>query len=125
MDSVLLSIEQKLNNPMTAIEFFRKVKPLVKYIGNGHTDIMPSIDYHRSLIKELPRFPFIVDKTKKEIKILINKSNNSDIQDGHVIVSINNISANEVYQNLVDNTTRDGYSLTLPEIKVATNYSGY
>ena len=125
MDSVFQSIEEQLTESMNSIKFFRAIKPILKYIGNGHTDIIPSTAYHHALIHDLPRFPFIIDKVDEGLKILYNKSQNTDIKEGDIISSINGISANEIYQNLVMNTTRDGYNLSLPRIKVATNFSGY
>lgn len=124
LDSLFNSIEHQLDEPMTSIEFYRSVKPILKHIANGHTEINPSKDYLTSIIKELPRFPFVIDKVEEGLKILSNKSRNTVIQNGDIIVSINNKIANNVFNLLVDNTTRDGYSLSLPRIKVATNFSG-
>lgn len=124
LDKALKKIEASLNQPMTSINFFRKISPLLKLIGNGHTTFFVPSDYNKAINATLPRFPFAVYWHQDTLYVLRNLSANENIQPGTIIKSINGESASDIMQDLADNLTRDGYNDSWPKGRVGNDFSG-
>ena len=58
LDSIFDGIESNLTEPISSIDFYRRLLPLMRPIGNNHTDLEPSKNYIETLQKEALRFPF-------------------------------------------------------------------
>lgn len=125
LDQILNEIEKSINKPMTSIDFYRKISPILKMIGNGHTKFFPPPDYNEAINTYLPRFPFAVYWHQDTLYILRNLSAQKTIKEGTIIKSINGESAVEVMQFLASNLTRDGYNNSFPAGKVEKDFSGY
>lgn len=123
LDKAFDSIAAQLEKPMTEIEFYRLLSPLLKKIGNGHTHIVPSAMYFKKRVKEDFVFPFEVYWNEDDLYVLQNNSRSTTIEEGAIIKSINGIETGKIFQHLVDNETRDGYNLTGPENDVSDGFS--
>lgn len=124
LDRILNEIEKSVNKPMTSIDFFRKISPLVKLIGNGHTTFFPPPDYNEAINTYLPRFPFAVYWHQDTLYVLRNLSEDKTIKEGTIIKSINGESSVEIMQFLANNLTRDAYNDSYPKGKVERDFSG-
>ena len=58
LDYAFNQIESSLNQPMTSINFYRKITPLLQLIGNGHTHFHAPPDFKTAINTTLLRFPF-------------------------------------------------------------------
>ena len=124
LDKALSTIELSLNQPMTSIDFYRKITPLLKLIGNGHTNFLVPPDYNKVINTTAPRFPFAVYWHQDTLYILRNLSEEETLKPGTIIKSINGESVANIIANLADNLTRDGYNTSLPIGKIMHDFSG-
>ena len=125
MNLVFEKMEKSLNQPMTSIDFFRKISELLKPIGNGHTKFLPPTDFMKAINSGQPRFPFAVYWHEDTLYVLRNISNEKEIQPGTIIKTINGEKASDVLQELVDNYTRDGHNNSFPRERILKDFSGY
>ena len=74
LDKEFERIKSELDKPLTAMEFFRKLTHLNKFIGNNHTGFSPSRKILNAIRKETPSFPFEPYWDGKHLYILKNLS---------------------------------------------------
>lgn len=125
MDLAFDQIMESLNEPMSAIEFYRKITPLHNYIRSSHTNFKPAKDYVDAVKHKMLRFPFSVYWHDNALYILENNSSVDNIQEGSQINSINGEAADIVFRQLTNNMIRDGYNSTGPELLVNKYFSLY
>lgn len=125
MDATFDSIESSLNKPMTSIDFYRRVIPLNSIIKNNHTKFSPPKSYEEAIDKTLPRFPFEVYWNQNKLFVVQNNSRDISIKEGSVIQSINGERAEDVFDELVSNSRRDGYNRTGVENEISASFSKF
>ncbi|MFN8284770.1 MAG: S41 family peptidase [Chitinophagales bacterium] len=115
MDVIFDSIYNNIKQPMTAIEFYGYITPLVAIIKDGHNYIHPNdalVEYYN---KNELFFPFhVFYSTGKKLYIDMNLSGDSTIALGAEILSINSISVEKIWNELIRRQPRDGYNETYP-----------
>jgi len=114
LDQFFKNIEAKLNEPKTDIEFYRLLTPLLPLIGNGHTNIIPSLEYNNMIRNEWPLFPFDLYWDAGKLYIYRNLSDDKTLVPGSVVQKVNGEDANAIIEQFAKNTTRDGYNMTGP-----------
>jgi len=119
------NIELGLNQPMTSIDFYRQIAPLLKLIGNGHTNFFAPPDFMEAINTTQPRLPFAVHWYRDTLYVLRNVSDDETIEEGTIIKSINGESSIHLMQTFANNISRDGYNESKPEARVAGDFSGY
>src|SRR6516225_5322759 len=82
-------IRDAISEPMTSIEFFRKVAPLNKIIRNLHTRLWSSASDENAAETELPRFPLDIYWYKDQMYVLRNHTTDQRVLPGSEINSIN------------------------------------
>src|SRR3954464_10007021 len=60
MDRTFARAYRKIDHPMSALEFWRLVAPVVAEIKCGHTSIWPPEDVQTKLLTEIPLLPLTV-----------------------------------------------------------------
>ena len=121
MDKLFDAFYKKIDRPMTAIAFFRLVSPILKPLGNGHTEINCPKAYQDATQKFLPRLPLNFYYDKGALYITQNLSDTEDIPIPSKLLGINGKNATTLFHKIKDQLTRDGYNETLP-ILVASKY---
>lgn len=121
-DQEWAKIEAQLDKSMTAVEFYRLLTPMLKYIANGHNGFLPPKDYISYVSKEAPRFPFDLGWDGSQLFILRNVSQDSSISDGTVIKTINGQTVDELMAFMMDHMTRDGFNESLPLRSTTANF---
>ena len=125
MDEIFENVKAEIQQPMTEIEFFRLLAPLIARIKDGHTSLSPSESYINYAETAPNRFPFKLKFIDNKAYILRNYSDNSNIHHGAEIISINGRSMNEILQLMFLNTSADGSILTSKYRDLeSTNYFG-
>ena len=125
LDSTFSSIKNSLVEPTTTIDFYRKLLPLHNQIRNGHTFIIPPESWSKAAENELLHFPFDIYRDGEKLYVLRNLSNTTEIEPGSELLTINNSPAIDVYWELVENWTKDGYNTTYPEKIVQQDFSEF
>lgn len=111
-DQFFKNLEAKLDEPLTAIEFYRSLAPLLALIRNGHTGLVPPASFLSKIRNEWPLFPFDVYWDQGKLYVYKNMSDQEDIPQASIIQKINGEDAADVFQQLSENLTRDGYNTT-------------
>ncbi|NMH88897.1 S41 family peptidase [Flavivirga algicola] len=123
MDQVFDDIEASVNQPISSIEFYRKIVPLLQHIKNGHTNIMPHLAYEEAINNSFTLFPFDVYFDKGSLYVLKNNSANPSIKEGSVIKSINGEDASSIFKELAVKSSRDGDNRTFPEMVTTLEFN--
>jgi len=125
MDQVFNEIETSIQEPISSIEFYKKVVPLLQHIKNGHTDIMPDEAYGNAVNNTFTLFPFEVYFDKDSLYVLKNNSSNNTIKEGSLITSINGESALGIFKELSRKFSHDGDNKTFPEMVTTFNFNKF
>lgn len=121
LDHIFDSLTNGIIKPLTELEFYRHITVLSSKIKDGHTIILPSqttTNYHNLNSKFLP-YHFIIIDNKLFVDMVCTSENS--IANGSEIISINNIGATEIIEQLVNRQVRDGNNSTYP-IWILNNY---
>jgi len=116
MNKVFDEMNKSIKEPLSSIEYYRKIVPLLQYIKNGHTNIIPSLAYENAINNEFTLLPFDVYFDNDSLYILKNNSSKNSIKVGSFIKSINGESASSVFKELSALASRDGDNNTFPEM---------
>ena len=114
LDKIFDKMNKSLTEPMTSLEFYRKIAPINKILRNLHTLFWASESYENGTENGLPRFPLDVHWTDGKMYVLRNNSTQENIVAGSVVKSINGESANTVFERILESTIRDGFNETYP-----------
>ncbi|MFK7952182.1 MAG: S41 family peptidase [Ekhidna sp.] len=113
-DSLINSMILTVNDSLTTLEFYRKVKPLFAKIGCLHTAINMSDsadDYYAELLKFIPVEVFVNEN--RQVYITKNYDSNNEIPLKSEILSINDQPISEILDVLYLAIPSDGYNQTL------------
>jgi Periplasmic protease len=108
------STRQSIQDSLTQLQYYRKLKPLFAKIGCLHTGIeLPeeSKTYLNTSNNLLPLELFVDAKTHK-VLVSKNYSDNKNIQIGGEVVSINETPISVILNKLLDAIPSDGYNQT-------------
>lgn len=99
------SIKIKINKPMSDIDFFMLIQPLIAKLEDGHTSIeVPKLEYLAS-----NPFMFIYPVKLSTIEPFITLQGNSDAE----IISINEIEANRIIKDIIKFTSGEAENFRL------------
>ena len=102
ISSLTNEIKGKLNHPMTGIEFFRLISPLISAYNDGHLVINNGIYFKEFEQVGGKLFPLsvIIDANTNRIFLKAAVGKNQNISKGKELVSINNISCTSILDKL-------------------------
>jgi hypothetical protein len=96
-------IEAEINSPMTRLDFYLKIAPLVTKLNDGHTKIYPPYEeYHDYLGKGGPVFPFDLEFRDDRVYIKVNHSSNTLAEKGSELLAINAIPMEKIVDSLLE-----------------------
>ncbi len=108
MDSVFDRAEESIVAPLTDLEFFRLLAPVVAAANDGHTGLIGSSELE-SYIREQPiLLPFKLAFIAGTAYLHRNYSDDSDIQMGGELLGINGVSMDEVVRTMFASLPSDG-----------------
>ncbi len=113
-DSIFDTFESTLKDDLMPLEFYQKIGPLIKAIGDAHTEIEPPESFYDALNKEWPVFPISIKWLNNKLYVIKDFSNENLTLPGDEIVSINGVPSQEVFRNIRKYVPRDGKNLTGP-----------
>ncbi len=114
MDYYFQQTYQKIDRPMTEMEFVKLLKPLIAQVRCGHTGIGFSKN-HRVFRKKNKAsiLPIQAINVGSELFVLVNQSQDSTIKQGMKIISINEEPSENLIATLKDYVSSDGYNQTM------------
>jgi hypothetical protein len=110
MDSRLDAVARRLNRPMTDLEFYRLLSPLIAAIRNSHTSIKPPADALKSIRAYDDTFPFVLRYREGKAYIEANLSADASIRPGMEVVGLNGRPMAEVTRTLMDGRSAEGFA---------------
>lgn len=112
-DVLIDSTLQTINDSLTELEFYRKLKPLFSQIGCLHTGISLSEDYINYIDKNFTLLPLeVFIDIERKVFVSKNYSKNNKIPLKSEIVSINNKPIREILKLILQFIPSDGFNET-------------
>lgn len=120
MDSLMDAQYKKLDHPMTEIDFFKLLSPIMCNIRDEHTFLLPSSDYWKNEIgqtiytaptsaSKAKLFPFFIRIIKNRLFIDNNLSGDTTIPDGTEILMVNGKSSRQLLDMLLPTLHTNGF----------------
>ncbi|MEM6316251.1 MAG: S41 family peptidase [Bacteroidota bacterium] len=125
LDQAFLSVKEAIQEPITALDFYRQMTPLLPVIANGHTQMSPPRAYEQAAPLQESVLPFLTYWDRDTLYITKNLSNDESILPRTAILSINGESTRSIIERLMATQTRDGFNKTLPRRSVTNNFIGW
>ena len=112
VDRFLLEIRANLKYGLTEMDFFKQISLFCSFVGDVHSEIIPSKRYLKYEKDAIKKFPFKIVIVDKKLYILENYSDNNSINPGNEIISINHKPAVDIIMEIIPYIGSDGYNLT-------------
>jgi hypothetical protein len=125
MDSVFDALYAGINRPMTATEFYFHITAMEPYVKDGHNYLLPSKALQKQYVEQALYFPVNFIEYAGKIYITQNFSENSNLETGDEIMTINGEKAMDVFNKLVAHQVRDGDNLLYPKYLSQTYFRSY
>lgn len=125
LDKLFNTIDSSLTESLTSIEFFRRIAPLNGILKNLHTRLWPSAAFEKAEETVLPRLPLDIYWQNDTMYVLRNHSNETRIEEGSIIKSINGKDSKDVFKTVLDCRVRDGLNQSYPIAQASRNFSFY
>ena len=110
LEAIFDSISNQLDRPMSPIDFYRTLVPILKPLGNNHTNIFPPKTYDQSLVSGRLRFPFRFYLRMDTLFVFEDASHEQLLRVGTVIRTVNGENALDLIEKMKNFYTRDGYN---------------
>lgn len=82
--------KQEISTPLSHLQFYKKIAPIITTIGDGHTRISLTSDFMNFYFSKRLLFPFQIEiLADSNMRIINNYSSNNEIKSGDTIISIN------------------------------------
>ena len=101
-DSMKLKIDKSLNKPLSPVQFYQKLSPLLTLLNDGHFQLFIGDGILKQLENDNPKlyFPFSVFIDGNKIYTNKNMSSDTSIHEGTEIFRINNIPASIIIEKI-------------------------
>lgn len=126
------SVRSTINIPLKPNEFYFKVSPLLASIRQGHAAMSPlTLKYSNKESKEMkkkglgPVSQFDYKFIENKLYIVKNKSKDSTIQEGTEVVSIDNVTPQELFSKYRKTYSSDGYNETFIPYAFTMRFGSY
>jgi C-terminal processing protease CtpA/Prc len=91
----------ELSQPMSVVDFYKKVAPLIASLGDDHTRVLPPRDIFDEIYDHEKLFPLALAFEGGQAFIVSNPAGNADIPLGAVLLEINGAKVSDVLPNLI------------------------
>lgn len=122
-DSICNVQKSKIDEKMTAWDFYKLTAPITAYTKEGHSSIRISEETSNYLKKFGTYFPFFIKIINKQIYVL-NNYKNLDSK-GKIISKINGIPAEKILNDFTQIEPSDGYNFTSKYKWIESSFSRY
>lgn len=96
-------IYEEFDRPMTTVDFYKKVKPLINSLGDYHTRVYLPDDTVKTIVGSELTLPFAVQMEGEHAYIISNASEENEIKLGTELLEINGISTSHLFHESTPN----------------------
>ncbi|MDJ1498426.1 S41 family peptidase [Cytophagaceae bacterium DM2B3-1] len=122
LDSLFLSTYQSLTSPLSEIDFYRLLTPIIAQIRCGHTGSLPSKKYEDNYTAKKLFLPIQTTYTGGKLYVVNIYDTQKTIPAGNEILSINGQPVEAIIQQILPHLTTDGFSFTSKNKQLAKNF---
>ncbi len=97
-----------IEHPMQLNEFFKTLTPITARVGCGHTNVWMPGKYWNSEPDKL--FPLQIKMIEGNVVVTDNYNNESSVPKGSIIMKINDISIEDIYDEMKKNYSADAFN---------------
>lgn len=126
------SLKITIRKPMTSLDFYKKLSPVVAAVRQGHTFVYPAVKLMtkketKALIKKGtgPFSQFDFDYFNDKLYVIKNKSYNKSIKTGTEVVDVNGIKPKDLIEEYSEFYSSDGYNTTLKTRSSGKRFSSF
>ena len=132
LDFKIDSLKTTLTKPLTSLEFYKKITPVLNEIRQGHLGIYPNSKIYtkreiKAIAKKgmgpLSQFEFMMNDNK--LYVAKNQSIDSTIAVGTEIISINTVSSDTLLKNYRKLMSSDGFNTTFFKHQLPKKFSTF
>lgn len=109
MDSAFDDIASQLRRPMSALDFYRRLAPLIDRVHDSHTNLTTTIDMRREILRGKPLFPLNLRFVGERAFVERNLSGNGDIPVKGEVLAINGHTMAEILPKVTLGRSTDGF----------------
>jgi hypothetical protein len=113
MDRSFHTAAQRIARPMSALEFYRLLTPVVAKIKCGHTAVLPPRGVQEAMAKTIPLFPFDVEVSNGKVYTLREYMPDEQHLTGLEVRAINGVPIERILATMIAATAGDGDSQTV------------
>jgi hypothetical protein len=113
MDSAFDAAAKQIGGPMSALDFYRLLAPVVAKIKCGHTAAQPPRDVQEAIAKTIPLFPFDVEVLDGKVYTLREYMPDEQHLTGLEVRGINGVPIERILTTMIAATPGDGDSRTV------------
>lgn len=132
LDNQFDSLKKSLTKPLTPLEFYKKISPVVAAVKQGHSYVLPPQKaYTKKETKSItkkgigPFSQFDFSYYNDKLYVLKNKSYNKSIIPGTEVLSINGIKPQELINEYSHYFSSDGFNTTFKKEAAAKRFVSY
>jgi hypothetical protein len=118
LDRTFSRAYRRIDQPMSALEFWRLVAPVVAQIKCGHTSIWWPEEIQTKILSEIPLLPLSVRVFDGRLYVYRDFSMDNREFEGAEIVSINGVPAKRILKAMMTVVTGDGNSKTAKAYRI-------
>jgi hypothetical protein len=132
LDSKFDSLKTRISKPITPLEFYKKLSPVVAAVRQGHSYLYPistqmTKKETKALIKKGtgPFSQFDFDFFDNKLYVVKNKSYDKSIKAGSEVIAVNGIKPLDLIQEYNHYYSSDGYNTTLKTATSGKRFTSY
>jgi hypothetical protein len=121
-DRLFESTFKSIEHEMTEAEFFRMMAPVVAKVRCSHTGIRFSDEFATAMNKRRSLIPVDINFINEQAFVITDYSQNSMIEPGMRVLSINGTPASDIWDRLVSSIPSDGFNETHKIYEINANF---
>lgn len=125
VDQMLDETAAAIDQPMTELDFFRLLTPLLPLLQDGHNSMIPSEATVESFRQDSSLLPFDCMALEGSVYLIRNLSVDSTIQEGAHILSINGVNSDSILRVFLQNLPMEGVNNQLAMSSINENFRFY
>jgi hypothetical protein len=132
LDHQFDSLRNSITTPLTSSEFFFKISPVVAAVRQGHIQLLPP--HLKMGLRDAissgargrsPLFQYSYELIDNKLYIINTLSGNNKINPGSEVVSVNNLTPDELISRFMPTQTSDGFNTTYLQRKVGKEFPNW
>jgi C-terminal processing protease CtpA/Prc len=123
------SLKATIDKPMTGLDFYKKISPVIASVRQGHMSVIPDTKWFtkresKALVDKGigPFSQFEFDIFNGKIYVIKNKSYDKSIKPGSEVVAINNTNLADLLKRYAAWFTSDGFNQTFKNTRLGKNF---